>query len=193
MTDAKPVILGHSALHRGYLSVDRVRYRLDGKEVSREVERHGDAAVVLPYDPVRRCALLVRLPRAPVLVATGQSDLVEACAGMIGHDENSADAARREAREELGLTLVDLEQVGRVWSSPGVSTERLTLFLAAYSAADRKGEGGADGEDEAITVLERPLAALADEADCGEIVDAKLLLLLQMLRLRQPALFGPAA
>jgi 8-oxo-dGTP pyrophosphatase MutT (NUDIX family) len=32
--------------------------------------------------------------------------------------------ARREAYEELGVDLQSLEFVARVWSSPGVSTER---------------------------------------------------------------------
>jgi 8-oxo-dGTP pyrophosphatase MutT (NUDIX family) len=109
---------------------------------------------------------------------------------MIGEGEEPVDTARREAREELGLELGDLECVGRVWSSPGVTTERQSLFIAAYAAADRKGGGGgAAGEQEAITVIERSLADLADEADRGEVTDAKLMMLLQALRLRRPALF----
>jgi hypothetical protein len=36
------------------------------------VESHGDAVAVLPYDAERRCALVVRLFRAPVLVTTGE-------------------------------------------------------------------------------------------------------------------------
>jgi nudix-type nucleoside diphosphatase (YffH/AdpP family) len=192
VTDAEPTLLDHTVLHRGYLTVERVRYRLAGEDVSREVERHGDAAVVLPYDPARRCALLVRLPRAPVLLATGGAELVEACAGMIDDGENAADAARREAKEELGVALGDLQYVGRLWSSPGITTERQTLYLAAYGADDRTGAGGGvAGEREAIAVIERPLAELAHEADRGGIADAKLFTLLQTLRLGQPALFHP--
>jgi nudix-type nucleoside diphosphatase (YffH/AdpP family) len=190
VTDAAPRILDRTPLHSGYLTVERVRFRLSGEAVSREVERHGDAAAVLPYDPTRRCALLVRLPRAPVLLATGEAYLVEVCAGMIGDGEDPVATARREAREELGLELDELECVGRVWSSPGVTTERQTLFVAAYAAADRIGHGGgAEGEQEAITVIERSLTDLAEGADRGEIEDAKLMMLLQTLRLRRPALF----
>ena len=35
----------------------------------REVISFGVAACVLPYDPVRKVALVVRLPRAPLLMA----------------------------------------------------------------------------------------------------------------------------
>ena len=98
--------------------------------------------------------------------------------------------ARREASEELGLALGDLEFVGRAWTSPGVTTERVSLFLAPYAASDRIGDGGgAAGEQEAITVLEQPLLQMAGAADRGEIADAKLFMLLQTLRLRQPELF----
>ena len=69
--------------HAGYITVERLRMRLtDGAVVSREVERHGDAAAVLPYDLERRSALVVRLFRAPVLVASGEEMSEEACAGI---------------------------------------------------------------------------------------------------------------
>ena len=75
MTEVPPTILDRTVLHRGYLTVERVRLKTaGGDEVSREVESHGDAAAVLPYDPARRCALVVRLPRAPVLLAAGNAD-----------------------------------------------------------------------------------------------------------------------
>src|SRR4029077_16054918 len=83
----KPEILERQIAHAGYLTVERLRMRLtDGAEVSREVERHGDAAAVLPYDVERRSALVVRLFRAPVLVASGEEMSEEACAGMIENE-----------------------------------------------------------------------------------------------------------
>jgi nudix-type nucleoside diphosphatase (YffH/AdpP family) len=138
----KPEIFERQIAYAGYLTVERLRMRLtDGAEVSREVERHGDAVAVLPYDAERRSALVVRLFRAPVLVASGEEMSEEACAGMI-ENEDADTAARREAYEELGVDLPSLEFVARVWSSPGVSTERQSLFLAPYRSADRISDGG---------------------------------------------------
>lgn len=186
----KPEILQRVILHSGYLTFEQLQVRLpDGAHVWREVERHGDAAVVLPYDAEHRCALLVRLFRTPVFDTSGIELLEEACAGMI-ENEAAETAARREAFEELGVALDSLEFVARVWSSPGVSTERQSLFLAPYRSADRTGRGGGvAGEHEGITVLERPLATLAADADQGCIADAKLMTLVLALRLRQPSLF----
>ena len=144
---------------------------------------------VLPYDPSRRCALVVRLFRAPVFSVTQEEFLEEACAGMI-EDESDEATAHREAQEELGVELHALERVGRIWSSPGVSTERQSLFLALYAPEDRVGKGGGvANEHEGITVVERPLAGLALDLDEGRITDGKLLTLLLALRLREPDLF----
>ena len=172
----KPEILERQIAHAGYVTVERLRMRLtDGAEVSREVERHGDAAAVLPYDVERRSALVVRLFRAPVLVASGEEMSEEACAGMI-ENEDADTTARREAYEELGVDLPSLEFVARVWSSPGVSTERQSLFLAPYRSADRISDGGGvEGEREGITVVERLLAELAADVDQGRTADGKLL------------------
>src|SRR5262249_5532361 len=157
----KPRILARETAYTGYLTVERLHVRLvDDAQVWLEVERHGEAAVVLPYDAERRCALVVRLFRAPVFDTTGEEGLEEACAGMIGN-EDAETAARREAYEEMGVVLESLELVGRFWSSPGVSTERHSLFPAPYSAAARTGEGGGVADEhEGITVVERDLVEL---------------------------------
>ncbi len=170
----------------------RVEIRLDdGEVVWRQVEDHGRAAVVLPYDPERRTALLVELFRAPGLYAGGTGVVVEAIAGIIDAGETGETAARREAMEEAGVRLDRLEFMGEVWTTPGISTERMSLYLAPYSAADRvSAGGGAQGEHENITVLERPLADLGAELDGARIGDMKLLALVQALKLRRPELFS---
>jgi nudix-type nucleoside diphosphatase (YffH/AdpP family) len=189
-----PTILHRETVYDGYMRLERLRLRLDsGHEVLREVETHGDAVAVLPYDAARRTALTVRLLRTPAFVRFGETALEEACAGMIDFEDgdDAALAARREGLEELGVRLGALEFAGRLWASPGVSAERVSLFLAPIDASHRIAEGGgAEGEHEGIEVLERPLAELAADADAGRLADLKLLALVQTLRLRRPDLFG---
>lgn len=176
---------GWLKLHVATLSGD------DGVEFNREIEDHGPAVAVLPYDPERRVALLVKLPRAPVLLSGAASDFLEAPAGLREKGEDPADCARREAQEEVGVTLGALEEAGQVWSMCGISTERMHLFLAPYATADRTAEGGGLAEEhENITVVELPLGALRDMADRNALDDLKTLVLVQTLRLRRPELFG---
>jgi nudix-type nucleoside diphosphatase (YffH/AdpP family) len=161
-----------------------------GAPFSREIEHHGRAACVLPYDPERRTALLVNLPRAPVIWAGGPPELLEAPAGMI-ENEDAEDTAVREALEECGVRLGRLEPVGSPFSTPGVSSERIDLFLAPYAAGDRVGPGGgADGENEHITVEEVPLALLWTWVEQRRVEDLKSLALILALRVRRPELFG---
>ena len=187
----RPEILDRDTTHIGYMTVERLRVRLaDGAEVIREVENHGDAVAVLPYDPDRRTALIVKLFRVPAFDRFGEEALEEACAGMIEPPADEAETVRREALEELGLRLGALEFVARAWSSPGVSAERVALYLAPYAPADRIAPGGGLVEEhEAITVIERPLARLSADVDAGCVADLKLLALVLALRARHPALF----
>lgn len=180
--DVKPV-------YRGWSDFSLVRFRLDGGDiVERCIEDHGAAACVLPYDPERRVAILVRQFRAPVTYEGGEAFL-EPPAGLIDEGEDATTCARREAEEETGLRLRALEPLGRYWSSPGATTERTDLFLAEYAAADRIGEGGGTDDHEDIEVLEVPLAELAALADRGELQDLKLAVLALGLMRRRPELF----
>jgi nudix-type nucleoside diphosphatase (YffH/AdpP family) len=161
----------------------------DGQEIRREIENHGRAVAVLPYDAARRTALVVKLPRAPVIWAGGPDELVEAPAGMV-EGEDAAQAVRREALEEAGVRLAELELVATPFSSPGFSAERIELFLAPYSAADRVAAGGGvDGEHENITVAEVALSDLWELAERHAILDLKTLALVLALKVRRPELF----
>jgi nudix-type nucleoside diphosphatase (YffH/AdpP family) len=165
----------------------------DGAEVTRQIEHHGDAIGILPYDAERRTVVLVSLLRPPALYAAGVRDLIEAVAGLIDDGESAQVAARREAMEEAGLKLDVLETVAKVWISPGISTERITLFLAPYGVADRvTAGGGLDVEHEGITVMELTGSKAWAMLENGEIADMKTLALLSALRLRHPEVFQPA-
>ena len=126
----------------------------------------------------------------PVLQAGGEPNLVEAIAGLLDEDDPET-CARREAMEEAGLRLTALEPVGVIWTSPGYSTERISLFLAPYTAADRVAEGGGLAEEsEDIEVLEVGFSDLVDLLERGDITDLKTVTLAQALRIRCPDLFG---
>ncbi len=187
----EPKIAGVETLYDGWgklLGVDVLE--ADGSRLKREVEDHGDAAGLLAYDPDRRVALLVRQLRAPMLLAAGLADTLEIVAGLLEGDAPEA-CALREAEEEAGLTLSQLEPVVVMHTMPGISTERIHLFFAPYRPDQRTGQGGGlASESEHITVVEMPLAELARMADAGTLHDAKTMLLVQTLRLRRPELFA---
>lgn len=178
-------------VYQGYMTLMMATFAAgDGTTFKREIEHHGHAAAVLPYDPDRRTALLVSLPRAPVIWADGPPELLEAIAGMLDGEDGET-CVRREALEEAGVQLQGLEAVGTVYASPGVSSERLQLFLAPYALDDRVADGGGLAEEhEHITVMEVPLAQLWTWVEDHRIEDLKTLTLILALKVRRPELFS---
>jgi nudix-type nucleoside diphosphatase (YffH/AdpP family) len=186
-------IVTRTLVYEGWLSVYRLTVRMaNGALEERHVEHHGPAVAVLPYDPERLVALLVSMPRPPVMLS-GEPDLLEVIAGRID-GAILEDEARREAEEEAGVRLGLLEPVANLWTMPSISTERVQLYLATFTQADRVGPGGgAANENEGITVHEVPLNRLSEMARAGALLDAKTLVLVQALQLRRPDLFRSAS
>lgn len=177
-------------IYAGFIRLLQTTLRLDDcKRLNREIIVHGRAAAVLPYDPERCVVMLVKLLRAPLLFDTGAQDLIEAPAGMLD-DGSPEETAKREAMEETGLRLTVLEHVGSAWSSPGISTEKIELYLAPYAKGDRVGAGGGlASEDENITVVEMPISEFWASLERLEISDLKTLTLALALHCKHPGLF----
>ncbi len=139
----------------------------------------GHAAVILPFDPVRKTVLLVRQFRLPVHLQGDDSLLIEACAGLLDGDDPET-CIRKEAEEELGYRLGGVRRLYDIYMSPGSVTERLSFFMANYSPSDRISAGGGNAhEGEDIEVLEMPLAEALALVRNGGIVDAKTVMLIQ--------------
>ena len=182
-------ILSTEILSDDYYLLKKITFeiqRRDGawQSMSRETYDRGNGACILLYDPARKTVLLTRQFRFPAFVNGHAEPLIEVCAGLLDeHDPETAIV--KEAAEECGVTVANPTRVFECFMSPGSVTEKLTFFVAAYSAASRIGAGGGiaqEGED--IEVLEMTLGeALAMIGD-GRIVDAKTIMLLQYAQLQ---------
>jgi nudix-type nucleoside diphosphatase (YffH/AdpP family) len=172
----------------GRLTKYNIAYRRsDGvtERQSREVYDRGNGAAILLYNRQRRTIILTRQFRLPALL-NGHPDgmLLEAPAGLLDADD-PVTAIRREAEEETGYRVTQVEEVLAPIMSPGSVTERLHLFVGAYTAADRVSAGGghpSEGED--IEVIEVTLDEALAMIERREIVDAKTILLVYHARLK---------
>ncbi|WP_111734598.1 NUDIX domain-containing protein [Roseovarius amoyensis] len=120
--------------------------------LTREVFVATDAALVLPYDPVRDRLLLVEQFRmGPYGRGDPRPFVLEPVAGHVDAGETPEDAARREAQEEAGLTLRALEHISSHYCSPGCSTEFFHCYLGLADLAQAgQGRGGLADENEDI-------------------------------------------
>ncbi|PLW74911.1 NUDIX domain-containing protein [Cohaesibacter celericrescens] len=182
--------------YRGFVKLSECQLEYthsDGERrvMTREIHDHGHAICVLPVDRDRHVALLVRQLRAG-LVANKEPDpmLLEVAAGLIDEGESAEGAALREAEEELGFRINELQFVSSFYASPGILTEKVHGFLASYTLDDRVHEGGGlDHEDEDIIVEEIALDELGEAVLEGRLRDSKTILLIQYLMLAEPELF----
>jgi ADP-ribose pyrophosphatase len=173
-----------------------VRYRLRHQlfaggmsaELVRELLQRGDAAVVLPYDPVRQEIVLVEQFRVGAITRPDDPWLLEPVAGIIEPGETAAGVAEREAEEEAGLELRDLVPIGSYYPSPGGSSELCHAFVARV---DTRGAGGLfglahDGEDVKAHVV--PLRTALGWLEDGGLRAASTLITIQWLALHRAGL-----
>jgi nudix-type nucleoside diphosphatase (YffH/AdpP family) len=161
--------------------------RRDGtwQRQSRETYDRGNGATILLFDPVRRTVILTRQFRFPVFVNGHDGMLVEAAAGLLDN-ASPEQRIRAEVEEETGYRVRDVQKVFEAYMSPGSVTEKLHFFIAEYDATTRVSDGGgveAEGED--LEVIELTLTDAIKAMRRGEIVDAKTIMLLQHLALRE--------
>jgi ADP-ribose pyrophosphatase len=118
----------------------------------REVFRRNNCVGVLLYDPDRDEIVLIEQFRMGAMVQTEQAWLLEIVAGGIEEGETPVEVAYREAEEEAGCKIEKLELISRFYTSPGGTSELLTLYCGKVDTSKVGGVHGLDEEDEDILV-----------------------------------------
>jgi ADP-ribose pyrophosphatase len=184
-------ILNRETAFQGHFRVDRYRLRFrlhDGgmsREITRELFERGHAVAVLPYDPVRDMVVLLEQFRIGALEAPGRPWCLEPVAGVIDEGETLEEVARREAREEAGLELGALIRMHDYLSSPGGTSERVTLYLGRVDATNAGGLHGLADEAEDIRSLVFGFDEAWAEMTRRPIAVASLLIAMQWLALNR--------
>jgi 8-oxo-dGTP pyrophosphatase MutT (NUDIX family) len=122
----------------------------DGGTAVREVVDHADSVAVVVLDPQGR-VLLVRQYRHPV-----GEHLWELPAGLLDQPgEPALDAAQRELAEEAGTAARQWHTLVELHPSPGMTGERVTVFLARdpHPASGEHERDADEGEISAEWVL----------------------------------------
>ena len=144
------------------VSVDTVELP-NGMRVPLELVRHPGGAAVVAIDDENRVCLLRQYRHA----AGGY--IYELPAGKLEPDEPPESTARRELVEEGAVSARDWSSLGAFFSSPGVFTEVIHLFLATGLTAT----ASAPEDDEVFQVEWWPFDVAVERAFSGELTDAK--------------------
>jgi ADP-ribose pyrophosphatase len=188
MNDALEIVERKTVYH-GFFRIDRYRLRhrmFDGgwsAEITREIFERGSAVGVLLYDPDRDCLVLVEQFRLAAQLAGFPGIQLEIVAGIVDEgDLDTSDVARRETQEETGLAIIgEPVPMHRYLTSPGGTTETVTLFCARVDSETAGGIHGLAAEHEDIRVVVMPYATIMRRLRSGRIDNGFTLLALHWL------------
>jgi ADP-ribose pyrophosphatase len=135
----------------------------DGRQTTREIVCHRGSVAILAFPEPGR-VLLERVWRYALGAA-----MYEIPAGTLEPGEAPAACAARELAEETGYTAGRLEPLLAVHPSPGILTERLTVYLASDVRPGRPAREPGEEIENVLVPLDEALAMIRD----GRISDAK--------------------
>jgi ADP-ribose pyrophosphatase len=134
----------------------------DGTERERGVIDHPGSVVIVPMADDR--VLMLRQYRLAL-----EEIILELPAGTRDWQETWEMCAQRELREETGFRAATWTSLGQVWPAPGITNERMALYLATDLTEDPL---PADADEE-IEVAPYSLEELVGMAIDGRLQDAK--------------------
>lgn len=156
--------------------------------LKREIFERGNAVAVLLHDPQADTLLLLEQFRPGAALRNPQDAwMIEIVAGMVEDGESKADVARREAQEEAGCNVDELEFIMDYYPSAGGSTEIVSLYYAAIDLSKVKaGVHGLADEHEDIRINIVPRQQALDWLRAGRIQASLAIIALQWLALEKP-------
>ena len=145
------------------ISLRRDRLRFGSKQTSREIVVHPGAAAAVPIADGGDI-LLIEQYRHSV-----GATLFEIPAGTLEEGETAEECIRRELVEEVGFRADSLEPLLTIAPSPGIMTERISIYLA------RGTEVGGQSLDlgEELSVARISMDQALELVSAGPLVDAK--------------------
>ena len=137
-----------------------------GEIFRRQIVRHNGAVAVVPLHDDGTVTVVSQF-RASVM-----GRLLEIPAGLLDrHGEALDEAARRELREEVGLLCGRLDYLCTYVPAPGITDERVTIFVARDLTAVATERHGPEEHDMVVSRVRLSDALAMIEA--GEIIDGK--------------------
>ncbi|HNP80898.1 MAG TPA: NUDIX hydrolase [Nitrospira sp.] len=156
------------------LNVDTVRLP-NGHTIDLEVIRHPGASAVVPLKEDGTVVLIRQFRHA------ANGFIYEIPAGKLHPKEDPLDCAARELEEEIGYKAGRFELLSSIFTAPGFADEVIHIYLATGLTI---GTQNLD-QDEVLEVVEMPLREAIAKIEDGTIRDAKTIVGLQAVYIRQ--------
>lgn len=146
-----------------------------GNSFSRYRVNRPDVAAVLVFNTETQRIVLTKQFRYAVR-GKQEEDIVEIVAGRLDDGETPEEGAVRETEEEIGYRVKkeNLTLLVNCFATPGYSSERLNIFYATVTNADKiNAGGGLEDEHEQIELVELTVQEFRQMVEEGKLEDAK--------------------
>ncbi|MBK8814013.1 MAG: NUDIX domain-containing protein [Methylococcaceae bacterium] len=151
-------IIGKETVYEGFFVMEKYRIKHTlfaggwSGEVSRELFRRSNCVAVVLYDPDADKIVLIEQFRVGAAANSDRAWLVEIVAGAIDEGETAEQVAIRESKEEAGCEILELKLINKFYTTPGGSSEMISLFYGRVDSSEIGGIHGLDHENEDILV-----------------------------------------
>ena len=187
-------ILTKEIIYQGFFRVEkyRLKHTMFGggwsSEITRELFMRGSCVAVLLYDPDADKVVLIEQFRTGAILNPDKAWLVEIVAGAIEEGETAEEVAYRESLEEAGCEAQQLMIINEFYTTPGGSSEWITLFCGKVDSAQVGGIHGLAHEGEDILVRAVDFNEVYLMLENGELDSAIPIIAIQWLALNRQKL-----
>lgn len=187
-------VIAREPCFNGFLRL--VRYRLRhslyrggwGQVLDRERIEYLNATAAILYDPLRDRIVMVEQFRIGALEQGRWAWTLEPVGGILKPGEDAREVVRREAMEEAGCEVLELESIGAYHVSPGTAADRVRLFCGRVDAGRAGGVHGlaSEGEDTRAVVIDA--AQATSELFAGRFDTSTAIIAVQWLAMNRDRL-----
>jgi ADP-ribose pyrophosphatase len=187
-------ILTKEIVYQGFFRVEKYRLKHTlfgggwGSEITRELFMRGSCVAVLLYDPHADKVVMIEQFRTGAILNPDKAWLMEIVAGAIEEGETAEEVAYRESMEEAGCEIQQLMIINEFYTTPGGSSEWITLFCGKVDSTCVGGIHGLAHEDEDILVRAVDFDEVYLMLENGEIESAIPIIAIQWLALNKQKL-----
>ena len=177
-TDNKSKIISEETVFKSrYFQIDKVTVERDGKKITKDILRRTPTVIILPVNSEGEIYLVSQFRDSM------QERLLEAVAGHMEEGETPLEAAKKELKEETGLSAKTWKQLSTFYVSANMDA-----YVHIFYATDLE-EGKQDlDEDEDIKIVKLAFEKALKKIDTGEIrVSSNIASLLLLDRWRREA------
>jgi len=187
-------VVTQEAMYQGFFSLNRYQVQHSlfaggwSEVLTRELFQRGNCVAVLLYDPdADKVVIIEQFRMGPM----GQDNvrekawLLEIVAGAIEEGETAEAVAYRESEEEAGCVVQEMRLINEFYTSPGGTSEKISLFYGRIDATAVGGIHGLDHEHEDILVSTVSFSEAYAMIEDGRIESAIPIIAIQWLALNK--------